>query len=172
MHTICHYLLPIDREEWQIEMPAGTDLFYLTEWRGLRVVFGFSDPSQPTVTRLFRMVASTDFNQVEVTPEIIDEIRTKGKCLGSFNQHGRVRLWLVFDMGEMETPFADVTPEPEETKELDAFGDDINTVRYWHHPESSCVGRLKPGEKHPDDPFVHPIDEKTYIRLSAEYDEL
>lgn len=176
MKTLCHYLLPLDREEWQIEMPAGTDLFYLTEWKGLRVVFGSSDLSQPTVTRLFRMVASTDLNQIETAPEVVDEVLTKGKCLGSFNQYGRVRLWLVFDMGEMETPFADVTPEPEETQAPveDIFGYDINTVRYWHHPESSCVGRLKPGEDFPTKVslLVEPIDEKTYIRLSAEYDEL
>lgn len=148
-------------------MPKGAELFYMCEWYGLRVVHAAVDLTQPEVTRMFRLMAASAHDTPDDTPEVVDEILTKGKCLGHFHQHGRQKLWLAFDMGE-----TDAVPAAEETKELDDFGDDINTVRYWHHPESSCVGRLKPGEKHPDDPFVHPIDERTYIRLSAEYDDL
>lgn len=44
------------------------------------------------------------------------------------------------------------------------------TVRYWHHPESSCV-LTTVGDEDPGDPLCEEVDKATYDRLKVEYEE-
>ena len=44
-------------------------------------------------------------------------------------------------------------------------------MTYWHHAESACIGVCQPGEEFPAEPLCEPIDEETYERLKAEYDD-
>lgn len=42
-------------------------------------------------------------------------------------------------------------------------------VRYWHHPESSCVYKTEPGEPIGTDGLVEEIDQAQYLALEKEY---
>lgn len=52
----------------------------------------------------------------------------------------------------------------------DPIDSEINTRRYWHHPESSCIGICEPGEAFPTDELVEHIDAETYGKLLLEYE--
>lgn len=98
--------------------------------------------------------------------------------LDSIYQQAGVRVWRVAE-SEMPTRRGADTSGSQPDLKIDkgsAGGqdddDEIGTVRYWHHPESGCVGKCMPGEPFPDEPLVEPISEADYIRLSAEYDDL
>ena len=66
---------------------------------------------------------------------------------------------------------------PEEMRGGKAKAPTVDVVRYWHHPESSCVFRTGPGTGKPHthaddvDGLCEAIDEAQYRKLQAEYDD-
>lgn len=98
--------------------------------------------------------------------------------LDTIYQQAGVRVWRV-EQDEVRTRRVAGTSSTQPDLKIDKGSagsqgddDDVETVRYWHHAESGCVGRCEPGEPFPDEPLAEPISEADYIRLSAEYDDL
>lgn len=46
-----------------------------------------------------------------------------------------------------------------------------DTITYWHHPESSSVFSIDPGEPLPTDGLTEEVDRAAYNRLKAEYEK-
>jgi hypothetical protein len=69
---------------------------------------------------------------------------------------------------------AALSPEPfvDWETHLGMGGSDLATARsYWHHPESSCVFIIEPGEELPRDGMSVEIDQEDYGALKTQYDD-
>jgi len=149
------------------------------------------DMTDPTVKQLQAMQVGDSFFLAGIEKKDARPLLALGKkldvhlearqlALDEIYQQAGVRVWRIDD-SEVRTrrprgegTKTNVSPVPLRIDKAP----EADHVRYWHHPESSCVLRTGPGtdSAHPDeqdgDPNLCEIDEAEYIRLSALYDDL
>ena len=142
------------------------------------------DMNDPRVKQLKALELDDSFFLADKTRKDVRHLVDLGKKIGVFlivrevecdeiYQAKGARLWRVKEE-EMPRykPKAGAEQQPKPEPEMDDQGRWIcDEVTYWHHAESACVGVCQPGEPFPDDGLVEPIDEETYNRLRAEYDD-
>lgn len=161
----------------RLRLPKGAVLLSIIEWKQVKVITYKAEVGAPEVTRELRLIEFINIDSLaesvegDFSPADLSQILEQGVSVGTTMQYGWGRVWHVFDLGESDAPGAQPCTKPY-SPEPDPNCQDVGSTRYWHHPESSCVGKAKPGELLPDEQGVELIDEKTYIRLSAEYDDL
>ncbi|HFH4186268.1 TPA: hypothetical protein ACGJ4G_002271 [Pseudomonas aeruginosa] len=146
------------------------------------------DMNDPKVKTLLSMRVGDSFFLADVTKKDVRPLLDLGKKvnvpliardveLDEIYQKAGVRVWRI-DESEVRTRRTKAQIEAEKQTLTVDKRTQLDSVRYWHHPESSCVLRSGPGtgQEHPSeengDPLLVEIDEAEYIRLSAEYDDL
>lgn len=167
-------LLPLKRDV-VLELPTGAHLLSVDYWKRVYVLTFACDPTAHDEGRALHLVQLDDIDKPTDGRRVPDD----GVYIDTVVEYGWGRTWVVYDLGPAgvkgqkpkTTPYSPDTL-PEALTPSAAAIDDLDTVRYYHHAESGCVGRLAPGEPWPDEPLCEPITHKEYVRLSAEYDDL
>lgn len=137
------------------------------------------DMNDPRVKQLKALELDDSFFLADKTRKDVRHLVDLGKKIGVFlivrevecdeiYQTKGARLWRV---KEEEMP----RYKPKAGAEVPESGTSNirDTVSYWHHPESCCVFEIKAGDNIADhiDELCEEVDEETYNRLKAEYDD-